>query len=177
MSSCLPSSRKTVSPCGGFAPVVGSFTGWRWLTRVGWGYNVVSQMGFNQPKICEKETIYVNLVLQCKAKTKHRPKTLLSPLKSGFVWFYRFIVGKVGLGKNWRKITKWGRGGQANADDWWWVWEVFLSYICKKWKRSLNWASLKWYGSVALAQPLRTGAPVKILNVSRWELFLVGFIM
>ena len=48
----------------------GSSKSCRLLTRVGWGYNVVSQMGFNQPKICEKETIHVNLVLLCKAKTK-----------------------------------------------------------------------------------------------------------
>ena len=46
--------------------------------RGGWGYNFVSQTGFYQPKICEKETIYVNLVIQCKAKTKHRPKSLFS---------------------------------------------------------------------------------------------------
>ena len=45
-----------------------------------WGYNFVSQMGFRQSKMCEKETSRVNLVLLCKAKTKHRSKTHLSPL-------------------------------------------------------------------------------------------------
>ena len=63
------------------------------LTITDWGvgfYNFVLQMGFNQPKICEKETININLVLLCKAKTKHRSKTHLSPLKCQEVFLLEF---------------------------------------------------------------------------------------
>ena len=59
----------------------GSPKSWQLLTRDGWGYNLVHKWVFRQQKICEKETIYVILVLQCIAKTKHRSKTHPSPLK------------------------------------------------------------------------------------------------
>ena len=92
----------------------GSPKSWRLLTRGGWGYNFVSQMGFRQPKICEKETIYVNLVLLCKAKTKHRSKTHLSPLKCHvkkcFCLNLKVRSGKGGSGKCWRLMTR-GEGG------------------------------------------------------------------
>ena len=63
--------------------------------RGGWGYNFVSQMGF---EICEKEIIYVNLVFLCKAKTKQRSKTHLGPLGNG---------GQVNTDEGWRG----GKGG------------------------------------------------------------------
>ena len=82
------------------------------------GYNFVSKIGFRQPKMCEKETIYVNLVLLCKAKTKHRSKTHLSPLKCHvkkcFCLNLNGRSGKGDSGKCWRRMTR-GEGGSGKC--------------------------------------------------------------